>query len=90
MALFILAFVVVAALFTSVPALAPLSYPILLIGQRALALALFLIGLSLARGALAKALRIRRRQSSCSWVVAARTPCWICAAATTRQGLIRE
>ena len=50
---FILAFVVVAALFTWIPALAPLSHPIVLIGQRALVLALFLIGLSLSRSALA-------------------------------------
>ena len=50
---FILAFVVVAALATWIPALAPLSHPVVLIGQRALVLALFLIGLSLSRGALA-------------------------------------
>ena len=50
---FILAFVVVAAFFTWIPALAPLSHPIVLIGQRALVLALFLIGLSLSRSALA-------------------------------------
>ena len=50
---FILAFVVVAALFTWIPALTPLSHPIVVIGQRALVLALFLIGLSLSRTALA-------------------------------------
>jgi len=50
---FILAFVVVAALFTWIPALAALSHPIVLIGQRALVLALFLIGLSLSRSAIA-------------------------------------
>ena len=50
---FILAFVMVAALFTWVPALAVLSHPIVVVGQRALVLALFLIGLSLSRGALA-------------------------------------
>jgi len=48
---FILAFVAVAALFTWIPALAALSQPIVLIGQRALVLALFLIGLSLSRSA---------------------------------------
>jgi uncharacterized membrane protein YadS len=36
-----------------VPALAVLSHPIVVIGQRALVLALFLIGLSLSRSALA-------------------------------------
>ncbi|HET9990362.1 MAG TPA: putative sulfate exporter family transporter [Kofleriaceae bacterium] len=50
---FILAFVMVAALFTWIPGLAPLSHPIVLVGQRALVLALFLIGLSLSRSALA-------------------------------------
>jgi uncharacterized integral membrane protein (TIGR00698 family) len=50
---FILAFVMVAALFTWVPALAVLSHPIVVVGQRALVLALFLIGLSLSRSALA-------------------------------------
>jgi len=50
---FILAFVVVAALFTWLPALAPLALPVVLVGQRALVLALFLIGLSLSRRALA-------------------------------------
>ena len=51
---FILAFVGVAALFTWIPALAVLAHPIVLIGQRALVLALFLIGLSLSRGAIAR------------------------------------
>ncbi len=50
---FILAFVLVAALFTWIPGLAVLSHPIVLVGQRALVLALFLIGLSLSRSALA-------------------------------------
>ncbi len=51
---FIVAFVAVAAAFTWIPALAPLSHPIVVVGQRALVLALYLIGLSLSRAALAK------------------------------------
>ena len=51
---FILGFVALAALFTWVPLLAPLAPHIVLVGQRALLLALFLIGLSLSRAALAK------------------------------------
>ena len=51
---FILAFVIIAALFTWIPALAVLSHPIVIVGQRALVLALFLIGLSLSRSALAR------------------------------------
>jgi len=50
---FILGFVAVAALFTFLPGLAPIAPAVVLIGQRALLLALFLIGLSLSRGALA-------------------------------------
>jgi uncharacterized integral membrane protein (TIGR00698 family) len=50
---FILAFVAMAAVFTWIPELAPLSHPIVVIGQRALVLALFLIGLSLSRRAVA-------------------------------------
>jgi uncharacterized integral membrane protein (TIGR00698 family) len=50
---FILGFVAVAALFTWLPVLAPIAPTIVLIGQRALLLALFLIGLSLSRAALA-------------------------------------
>ncbi len=51
---FILGFVAVAALFTWVPDLAPIAPTVTLVGQRALLLALFLIGLSLSRSALAK------------------------------------
>ena len=51
---FIVAFVAMAATFTWTPALAPLSHPVVVIGQRALVLALYLIGLSLSRAALAK------------------------------------
>lgn len=51
---FILGFVALAALFTWVPLLAPLAPHIVVVGQRALLLALFLIGLSLSRSALAK------------------------------------
>ena len=51
---FILAFVAVAAAFTWIPALSSLARPVVMIGQRALLLALFLIGLSLSRAALAK------------------------------------
>lgn len=50
---FILGFVAVAALFTWVPALATIAPSVVLVGQRALLLALFLIGLSLSRPALA-------------------------------------
>jgi uncharacterized integral membrane protein (TIGR00698 family) len=50
---FILGFVAVAAVFTWLPILAPVAPAIVLIGQRALLLALFLIGLSLSRAALA-------------------------------------
>lgn len=50
---FILGFVAVAALFTWVPTLAPIAPYIVLIGRRSLLLALFLIGLSLSRSALA-------------------------------------
>lgn len=50
---FIAGFVAMAALFTWIPALAPASHVIALLGQRALLLALFLIGLSLSRPALA-------------------------------------
>lgn len=49
---FILGFVALAALFTWVPALAPAAPTVVLIGQRVLLLALFLIGLSLSRSAL--------------------------------------
>ena len=51
---FIVAFVATAAAFTWLPALAPLSHPVVLVGQRSLVLALYLIGLSLSRAALAK------------------------------------
>jgi len=51
---FIVAFVAMAAAFTWIPALAPLSHPMVAVGQRALVLALFLIGLSLSRAALAR------------------------------------
>jgi uncharacterized integral membrane protein (TIGR00698 family) len=51
---FIVGFVAVAALFTWVPALASAAPTVVMIGQRALLLALFLIGLSLSRSALAQ------------------------------------
>ena len=51
---FIVGFVAVAATFTWVPALTPASPPVVTVGQRALVLALFLIGLSLSRGALSR------------------------------------
>ena len=51
---FIVAFVATAAAFTWIPALAPLAHPVVVVGQRALVLALYLIGLSLSRAALAK------------------------------------
>ena len=51
---FILGFVAVAAAFTWVPALAAAARPVVAIGQRALVLALYLIGLSLSRSALAQ------------------------------------
>lgn len=51
---FILGFVAVAATFTWIPALGWASHPVVTVGQRALVLALFLIGLSLSREALAK------------------------------------
>ncbi|CAN5515952.1 putative sulfate exporter family transporter [soil metagenome] len=51
---FILGFVAVAAAFTWLPSLAPASHPVVTVGQRALVLALFLIGLSLSREALSK------------------------------------
>jgi uncharacterized integral membrane protein (TIGR00698 family) len=50
---FILGFVAVAAVFTWLPALASLADPVAQVGRRALVLALFLIGLSLSRAALA-------------------------------------
>lgn len=51
---FILGFIAVAALFTWVPAVAPAAASVVWIGHRALLLALFLIGLSLSRAALAQ------------------------------------
>ena len=51
---FIAAFIAVAAAFTWIPALGPAAHTTVLVGQRALVLALFLIGLSLSREALAK------------------------------------
>lgn len=51
---FILGFVGVAAAFTWIPALAPASHVVVMVGQRALVLALYLIGLSLSREAIAK------------------------------------
>jgi uncharacterized integral membrane protein (TIGR00698 family) len=51
---FILGFVVVAALVTWVPALAPLAKPVAMIGRRLLVLALFLIGLALSPAAIKK------------------------------------
>ena len=51
---FILGFIAVAALVTFVPAVAKYAPQIVLIGRRALVLALFLIGLSLSRAALAR------------------------------------
>lgn len=51
---FIAGFIAAAALFTWIPGLAPLAGPVVAIGQRALLLALFLIGLSLSREALAQ------------------------------------
>ena len=45
-------FLVVAALFTWVPALAPLVAPVVLIGRRLLVLALYLVGLGLSWDAL--------------------------------------
>lgn len=51
---FIVGFVLVAALATWVPLVSPLIAPVAFVGRRALVLALFLIGLSLSRDALAK------------------------------------
>lgn len=51
---FILGFLAMAALVTWIPEFSTISPSIVLVGQRALLLALFLIGLSLSRGALAK------------------------------------
>ena len=51
---FIVGFVAVSAAFTWLPALAPASHPVVTVGQRALVLALFLIGLSLSREALSR------------------------------------
>ncbi len=51
---FIAAFIAVAAAFTWIPALGPAAHATVLVGQRTLVLALFLIGLSLSRAALAK------------------------------------
>lgn len=50
--LFIGVFLVVAALFTWVPALAPLGAPVVLVGRRLLVLALYLVGLGLSWDAL--------------------------------------
>jgi uncharacterized integral membrane protein (TIGR00698 family) len=50
---FIVAFVAMAAAFTWIPALAPLSHGVFVVGQRLLVLALFLIGLGLSRAGLA-------------------------------------
>jgi uncharacterized integral membrane protein (TIGR00698 family) len=50
---FILAFVAMAAAFTWVPELAPLAHAVVVVGQRLLVLALFLIGLGLSRAGLA-------------------------------------
>ncbi len=49
---FILGFVAMAAAFTWIPGLGLLSHPVVVVGQRALVLALYLIGLSLSRKAL--------------------------------------
>lgn len=51
---FILAFVAMAAAFTWIPGLDRLAHPVVVLGQRALVLALYLIGLSLSRTALAR------------------------------------
>jgi uncharacterized integral membrane protein (TIGR00698 family) len=51
---FILGFVALAAAFTWLPGIAWLSHPVVVVGQRALVLALYLIGLSLSRKSLAK------------------------------------
>lgn len=51
---FIVAFVAMAAVFTWISALAPLAHPVVVVGQRSLVLALYLIGLSLSRAALAR------------------------------------
>jgi uncharacterized membrane protein YadS len=51
---FILAFVAMAGAFTWLPGLERIAHPIELVGQRALVLALYLIGLSLSRASLAK------------------------------------
>jgi uncharacterized integral membrane protein (TIGR00698 family) len=51
---FILAFVAMAAAFTWIPGLAHVAHPVVLVGRRALVLALYLIGLSLSRASLAK------------------------------------
>jgi uncharacterized integral membrane protein (TIGR00698 family) len=51
---FILGFVTLAAAFTWLPGIAWLSHPVVVVGQRALVLALYLIGLSLSRKSLAK------------------------------------
>ena len=50
---FILGFVAVAAAFTWIAALAPAAATVVLVGQRALVLALFLVGVSLSRAAIA-------------------------------------
>jgi uncharacterized membrane protein YadS len=50
---FIVGFVAIAASFTWIPALAGLAAPLAWLGHRALVLALFLVGLSLSRGAVA-------------------------------------
>jgi uncharacterized membrane protein YadS len=51
---FILAFVAMAAAFTWISGLDRLARPVVVLGQRALVLALYLIGLSLSRTALAR------------------------------------
>jgi uncharacterized integral membrane protein (TIGR00698 family) len=51
---FILGFVAMAAVFTWLPGVSWLSHPVVVVGQRALVLALYLIGLSLSRKSIAK------------------------------------
>ncbi len=68
---FILGFVGLAAVFTWIPALAPASHVLVLVGQRALVAALFLIGLSLSRQALAKVGARPLLLGVLLWVVAA-------------------
>lgn len=74
---FILGFIAVAALFTWLPMLAPIAPAVVLVGQRALLLALFLIGLSLSRSALA-AVGVRPLVLGVTlWVIVAGISLWL-------------